>query len=50
MQYDSTLGIFDEEKIYSNAIFSLDEKILNEKILLFFGSKIIVLLQTEHMI
>ena len=36
--YDSTLGIFDEEKIYSNAIFSLDDDSLNEKMLIFFGS------------
>ena len=36
--YDSTLGIFDEEKIYSNAIFSLDDDYLNEKMLIFFGS------------
>ena len=37
--YDSKLGIFEEKKIYSNAIFSLDECCIGEKILLFFGSK-----------
>ena len=37
--YDDKLGINSDEKIYSNAIFSLDENCLSEKMLLFFGSK-----------
>ena len=37
--YDDKLAIYSNEKIYSNAIFSLDENCLSEKMLLFFGSK-----------
>jgi len=37
--YDEKLGILQNENIYSNAIFSLDEDCFNEKTLLFFGSK-----------
>ena len=37
--YDSKLGIFEEKKIYSNAIFSIDECCIGEKILLFYGSE-----------
>ena len=37
--YDEKLGILQNEHIYSNAIFSLDEDCFNEKTLLFFGSK-----------
>ncbi len=37
--YDNKLGIFEEKKIYSNAIFSIDENCISEQILLFFGSK-----------
>ena len=48
--YDDKLGINSDEKIYSNAIFSLDENCLSEKMLLFLEVKIIDLLPTEHMI
>ena len=37
--YDKKIGILEEKNIYSNAIFSLAEDCLNEKILLFFGSE-----------
>lgn len=37
--YDDKIGIFKEKKIYSNAIFSLDETRVGEKVLLFFGSE-----------
>ena len=37
--YDNKLGIFEEKKIYSNAIFSIDENCISEQVLLFFGSK-----------
>jgi len=37
---DKELGIFESnEKIYSNAIFSIDKRILNSKALLVFGSQ-----------
>ena len=36
---DQKLGIVEEQNIYSNAIFSLDEKIFDNKALIFFGSK-----------
>ena len=37
--YDLKLRPFINEQIYSNAIFSLDENCLSEKMLLYFGSK-----------
>ena len=36
---DQKLVIVEEQNIYSNAIFSLDEKIFESKSLIFFGSK-----------
>ena len=36
---DQKLGIVEEQNIHSNAIFSLDEKIFDNKALIFFGSK-----------
>ena len=36
---DQKLGIVEEQNIYSNAIFSLDEKIFDNQALIFFGSK-----------
>ena len=36
---DQELEIIEEQNIYSNAIFSLDEKIFDNKSLIFFGSK-----------
>ena len=36
---DEKLEIVEEQNIYSNAIFSLDEKIFDNKALIFFGSK-----------
>ena len=48
--YDNKLGIFEEKKVYSNAIFSLDESCISEKFYYFLEVKIIDLLQIERMI
>ena len=32
--YDNKLGIFDERKIYSNAIFFIDNECLGEKVII----------------
>ncbi len=35
---DQKLGIYEDQNIYSNAIFSIDEKVFENKSLIFFGS------------
>ena len=36
---DQKLGIVEDQNIYSNAIFSIDEKVFENKSLIFFGSR-----------